>query len=168
MRKTLALLLAVAFLYLVPSAPPSIKSQTLVAASKFYTVANPIPNRYIVVLATTDLSPIAGSGPNTKSNNSNERSGFSDFRVLFRFEFDAPCCNANTCRSAGGCNSDGPDVHLRWHFLSHLGRSAQGLSPARYPGGGDSDERGLAGRVHCRGWRHRSGDAGRGADSHDP
>ncbi len=66
MRKTLALLLAVAFLSLLPSAPPIIKSQTLVAASKFYRVANPIPNRYIVVLATTDLSPIADSGPSTK------------------------------------------------------------------------------------------------------
>jgi subtilisin family serine protease len=63
MRKTLALVLAVAFLYLVPSTPTSIKSQTLVAASKFYTVANPIPDRYIVVLATTDLSPIAAATP---------------------------------------------------------------------------------------------------------
>lgn len=59
MRKTLALLLAVAFLYLAPSPSPSIKSQTLVASGKFQTVANPIPNRYIVVLATTDLSPVA-------------------------------------------------------------------------------------------------------------
>ena len=50
MRKTLVLLLAAAFLY--PVAP-----------SKFYTVANPIPNRYIVVLATTDLSPIAAASP---------------------------------------------------------------------------------------------------------
>src|SRR5262249_3586163 len=30
---------------------------------KFQTVANPIPNRYIVVLATTDLSPIANPAP---------------------------------------------------------------------------------------------------------
>lgn len=67
MRKTLALLLAVAFLYLVPSTPRSIKSQTLVAASKFYTVANPIPNRYVVVLATTDLSPIAAPAPAPKA-----------------------------------------------------------------------------------------------------
>ena len=59
MRKTLALLLAAAVLYFVPSHPRSTQSQTLVATSKFYTVANPIPNRYIVVLATTDLSPIA-------------------------------------------------------------------------------------------------------------
>jgi subtilisin family serine protease len=71
MRKTLALLLAVAFLYLVPFAPPSIKSQTLVAATKFYTVANPIPNRYIVVLATTDLSPIAAPAPAPKATPSN-------------------------------------------------------------------------------------------------
>ena len=61
MRKTLALLLAVALLYLVPGAPQSIKSQTLVATTKFYTVANPIPNRYVVVLATTDLSPVAAA-----------------------------------------------------------------------------------------------------------
>ena len=59
MRKTLALLLAAALLYVVAYTPRSIKSQTLVATSKFRTVANPIPNRYIVVLATTDLSPIA-------------------------------------------------------------------------------------------------------------
>jgi subtilisin family serine protease len=63
MRKTLALLLAVAFLYLVPFGPSSIKSQALVAATKFHTVANPIPNRYVVVLATTDLSPVAAPAP---------------------------------------------------------------------------------------------------------
>jgi subtilisin family serine protease len=67
MRKTLALLLAVAFLYLAPCAPPSIKSQTLVAAAKFYTVANPIPNRYIVVLASTDLSPVAAPAATPKA-----------------------------------------------------------------------------------------------------
>jgi subtilisin family serine protease len=63
MRKTLALLLATAFLYLAPSRPLSIKSPVLAASSKFQTVANPIPNRYIVVLATTDLSPIAAPAP---------------------------------------------------------------------------------------------------------
>jgi subtilisin family serine protease len=63
MRKTLALLLAAAFLYVAPSAPLSIESQTLAASSKFQTVANPIPNRYIVVLATTDLSPVASPTP---------------------------------------------------------------------------------------------------------
>ena len=63
MRKTLALLLAIALLYLAPSAPVSVKSQTAVAPGKFQTVANPIPNRYIVVLATTDLSPIAAPAP---------------------------------------------------------------------------------------------------------
>jgi subtilisin family serine protease len=66
MRKTLALLLA-AFLYLVPSPPLSTKSQTLVAPSKFHTVANPIPGRYIVVLATTDLSPIVDPAPTPKA-----------------------------------------------------------------------------------------------------
>src|ERR1700754_796203 len=63
MRKTLALLLAAGFLYLVPSHPVSVKSQSLAATSKFQTVANPIPDRYIVVLATTDLSPIATPAP---------------------------------------------------------------------------------------------------------
>ena len=77
MRKTLALLLAAAFLYFVPSHPRSIKSQTLVASSKFHTVANPIPNRYIVVLATTDLSPIAAPAPTPKAATPQERSGFS-------------------------------------------------------------------------------------------
>jgi aqualysin 1 len=57
MKKTLALVLAAALLYLAPSLPVSIKS--LAASTKFYTAANPIPNRYIVVLATTDLSPVA-------------------------------------------------------------------------------------------------------------
>lgn len=59
MRKTLALLLAAAFFYFAVAPSPSIKSQTLMASAKFQTVANPIPNRYIVVLSTTDLSPVA-------------------------------------------------------------------------------------------------------------
>lgn len=63
MRKTLALLLAVAFFYFAVAPSPSIKSQTLVASAKFHTVANPIPNRYIVVLSTTDLSPVAAPAP---------------------------------------------------------------------------------------------------------
>lgn len=63
MKKTLALLLAAACLYFAPFAPRSIKSQPMVTATKFYTVANPIPNRYIVVLATTDLSPIPAPAP---------------------------------------------------------------------------------------------------------
>ena len=63
MRKTLALLLAAALFYLALSTPPSSKNQALAATSKFQTVANPIPNRYIVVLATTDLSPIATPAP---------------------------------------------------------------------------------------------------------
>ena len=63
MRKTLALLLAAACLYLAPSAPLSGRSQAAVAPVKFYTVANPIPNRYIVVLATTNLNPIAAPAP---------------------------------------------------------------------------------------------------------
>ena len=60
MRKTLAFLLAAAVLYLMFPPSRSIKSQTL---AKFKTVANAIPNRYIVVLATTDLSPIADPTP---------------------------------------------------------------------------------------------------------
>src|ERR1044072_2770919 len=61
MKKTLALALAAALLYLTPSVPVSINS--LAASTKFYTAANPIPNRYIVVLATTDLSPVAAPAP---------------------------------------------------------------------------------------------------------
>ncbi len=60
MRKTLALLLAVACLYWAPSYLSN-KSQALGAPGKFQKVANAIPNRYIVVLATTDFSPIATS-----------------------------------------------------------------------------------------------------------
>ena len=67
MRKTLALLLAAAFLYSAPFAPLTTKSQATAATSKFYTVANPIPNRYIVVLATTDLTPIAAPAPTPKA-----------------------------------------------------------------------------------------------------
>ena len=66
MRKTLALLLlATAFLYPAATTPLSVKSQILVAPApgKFRTVANPIPNRYVVVLATTDFSPIANPAP---------------------------------------------------------------------------------------------------------
>lgn len=65
MRKTLALVLAAAFLYLVPSSTLTIKSQA--APNKYQTVANPIPNRFIVVLATTDLSPIATPAPAPKA-----------------------------------------------------------------------------------------------------
>ena len=67
MRKTLALLLAAAFLYLAAYPTRSTNSHTLVATAKFHTVANPIPNRYIVVLATTDLSPIAAPAATPKS-----------------------------------------------------------------------------------------------------
>ena len=132
MRKTLALLLAAAFLYLAPSAPLSIKSQTMVASSKFHTVANPIPNRYIVVLATTDLSPIAAPAPTPKAATPMSATASADFGDLSRLEFDVLCCSTNACRSGGGCDSHGPDVRLRRHFLCHLERSAQGLSPARY------------------------------------
>ncbi len=58
MRKTLALLLAAAVFYFAPSPLRSINSQSLAASSKFHKIANAIPNQYIVVLATTDLSPI--------------------------------------------------------------------------------------------------------------
>jgi len=63
MSKTLALLVAAAFLYLAPSALLTNKGQTSAAPTKFHRVANPIPNRYIVVLASTDLSPIAAPAP---------------------------------------------------------------------------------------------------------
>jgi len=61
MRKMLALLLAAGFLFLAPAPPISISSRA--AAGKFQMAANPIPNRYIVVLATTDLSPVAAPAP---------------------------------------------------------------------------------------------------------
>ena len=67
MKKTLALLLAAAVLYFVSSTPTSVKSQTMAASSKFQTVSNPVPNRYIVVLATTDLSPVAAPAPTQKT-----------------------------------------------------------------------------------------------------
>jgi len=63
MRKTLATLLAAVSLYFLLSGPLAINSQSMVAATKFYTAANPIPNRFIVVLATTDLSPVAAPAP---------------------------------------------------------------------------------------------------------
>ncbi len=96
MRKTLALLLAAAVLYFAPSHPRSTKSQTLVATSKFQTVANPIPNRYIVVLATTDLSPVADPAATPKAATSKFGRGFSRFgqpRDLFRLEFDVLRCS---------------------------------------------------------------------------
>ncbi len=60
MRKTLALLLAAACLYLTPF---RFESHTAAASTKYFTVPNPIPNRYIVVLATTNLSPVADPAP---------------------------------------------------------------------------------------------------------
>jgi subtilisin family serine protease len=82
MRKTLALLLAAGFLYVALSAPPSplpVRGQAAVAFAKFQTVANPIPNRFIVVLATTDLSPIAAPAPTpfAATPKSAQSSGFS-------------------------------------------------------------------------------------------
>ena len=67
MKKTLALLLAAAFLYVAASAPFTTRSQSLTATAKFHTVANPIPNRFIVVLSTTNLNPIADPTPTTKA-----------------------------------------------------------------------------------------------------
>lgn len=67
MRKMLALLLAATLLSLLSSLPLSIERRTLAATTKFYTVANPIPGRYIVVLSTTDLSPIADPAPTPKA-----------------------------------------------------------------------------------------------------
>jgi subtilisin family serine protease len=63
MRKTLALLLAVSFFCLAGFPPVSLKSQMSAPASKFRRVANPIPNQYVVVLATTEFSPIAEATP---------------------------------------------------------------------------------------------------------
>jgi len=72
MRKMLAILLAVLFLYLAPSPRLSINRPSLAASTKFYTAANPIPGRYIVVLATTDLSPIAAPAPTPVSSRSTQ------------------------------------------------------------------------------------------------
>lgn len=69
MRKTLATVLALALLYLMFSAPLSVTSRSMAATSKYQTVANPIPNRFVVVLATTDLSPIAAPAPTPKAVN---------------------------------------------------------------------------------------------------
>ncbi len=80
MRKTLALLLAAAFLSLASFAPLSTRSQSMVA-TKFYTVVNPIPNRYIVVLATTDLSPIATPAPTAKAATPISASAFADAAI---------------------------------------------------------------------------------------
>ena len=67
MRKTLALLLAAAVLFIAPSLL-SVQSQTTTSQSattttKYYTVANAIPNRFIVVLATTNLNPVPAATP---------------------------------------------------------------------------------------------------------
>jgi subtilisin family serine protease len=72
MRKMMAILLAVLFLNLAPSPRLSINRPTLAATTKFYTAANPIPGRYIVVLATTDLSPIAAPAPTPLSSKSTQ------------------------------------------------------------------------------------------------
>src|SRR6185295_118067 len=72
MRKMLAILLAVLFLTLAPSPRLSINRPSLAASTKFYTAANPIPGRYIVVLATTDLSPIAAPAPTPVSSRSTQ------------------------------------------------------------------------------------------------
>lgn len=66
MRKTLALLLAAAVLFIAPSLL-SVQSQTTTqsatATSKYHTVANAIPNRFIVVLASTNLNPVPAATP---------------------------------------------------------------------------------------------------------
>jgi subtilisin family serine protease len=80
MRKTLALLLAAPFLYLALSSPLPIQSQSISqsmsTSSKFHTADNPIPDRYIVVLATTDLTPIptAAATPLTATSKDAESS----------------------------------------------------------------------------------------------
>src|SRR5215831_860289 len=63
MRKMLAVLVAAALLSLALLPPLSIENKTLAASIKFYTVPNPIPNQYVVVLATTDLSPVSAPAP---------------------------------------------------------------------------------------------------------
>ena len=67
MRKILALLLAAPLLLVALSPHLSIERPTLAATTKFYTVSNPIPGRYVVVLSTTDLSPISDSAQTPKA-----------------------------------------------------------------------------------------------------
>lgn len=89
MRKTLALLLAAAFLYLGLSAPQFVNRPAMAAATKYYTVANPIPNRYLVVLATTDLSPIANQAPAQKSINPVSDMSVSSMNSALSFDSNA-------------------------------------------------------------------------------
>lgn len=95
MKKTLALVLTAAFLSLAPSFL-SFKSHALVAPPvKFYTVANAIPNRYIVVLATTNLSPIATPAPTPstttqKTAKSSSASANAQQQSIDVFEVEGP------------------------------------------------------------------------------
>ena len=62
MRKNLILVLTV-LLFIGGSSTPLVSGRASAADSKFRPVANPIPGRYIVVLATTNLDPVAETTP---------------------------------------------------------------------------------------------------------
>lgn len=126
MRKTLALLLAAAFLYLAASTPTSTKSQTMAAAAastKFYTAANPIPNRYIVVLATTDLSPVAAPAPTpapakpkTVGSSSVSANSASDSSVGFDVAEPAPVESQVEATATELTTAYGGSFSLTWSF----------------------------------------------------
>lgn len=66
MRKELALAL-IASLSLMTVPQLFVRGETSTQISKFLTVANPIPNQYVVVLTTTDFSPISDPTPATET-----------------------------------------------------------------------------------------------------
>jgi subtilisin family serine protease len=127
MRKTLALLLAASFLYLAVSAPAPINSQTLAAAatSKYQTVANPIPNRYIVVLATTDLTPIATPAPTpaaakpktaAASSGSASSASYNESDVMFEAAEPAPAESQVEATAIELTTAYGGTYSLTWSF----------------------------------------------------
>lgn len=140
MKKTLALLLAAALLYLTPFPPVSIKSQTLVASSKFLKVANPIPNRYIVVLATTNLNPISSPsttpfGETTRNTSTSEDSeAFSDPGAEFESAQPKPTDPDVTATATELTTAHGGTFTTTWSaalkgFLLHASESqAQSMS----------------------------------------
>src|ERR1051326_1013303 len=138
MRKTLALLLAVAFLFLTYSTPSTVKSASQ-AAPKFQTVANPIPNRYIVVLATTDLSPIAAPAPTpvgaasrtAKSSAFSARSSESSSMVVATEPSDDPQVIATATQltsTYGGTFSSTWSVALKGFLLNATDTQAIAMS----------------------------------------
>ena len=134
----------------------------LAASTKFYTAANPIPNRYIVVLATTDLSPIATPAATPVSGKASAASVSTMSAMALDSSSMAviaePAPDPGVVATATSLTSTYGGT-----FSDNMGRSAQGLSPELYSGAGDSDERRLARRIYRRGWRGRGGNARHGS-----